>query len=344
MASPSTATASTQRPAAEASRTEPYPSPSFPANCTSQALLASHSVPPASSASAARPPGPPGPPGLFRVSPSWRHVACRGRARSRPSPTRYGCGRWARPRRGSARSGSLRHRRSRSGGGRLRPTTSPACAATRVRRICSARPRRRWPRPGRTMTGSALGSRGGQARERRPLLGCRRGAGLPAGHGLVPGVDGRSGPPRPDPRGHARAPRRLPRRRAQPATCGRQTPDEKGSLKPRRGVVLTADTTVTWSLWTASNRLLPRTKGTLCQMSYRGASCPPWPRTRNLRNQNPALCRFELMGIGCGRCDSNAHAARFELARSTGCHHSRMVRREGLEPPAIGLRVHCSSI
>ena len=99
-----------------------------------------------------------------------------------------------------------------------------------------------------------------------------------------------------------------------------------------------------WSLWTASNRLLPRTKGTLCQMSYRGASCPPWPRTRNLRNQNPALCRFELMGIGCGRCDSNAHAARFELARSTGCHHSRMVRREGLEPPAIGLRVHCSSI
>ena len=39
--------------------------------------------------------------------------------------------------------------------GRSRPTTSPACAATRGRRICSARPRRRWPRPGRTMTGLA---------------------------------------------------------------------------------------------------------------------------------------------------------------------------------------------
>ncbi len=51
-----------------------------------------------------------------------------------------------------------------------------------------------------------LGSRGRQARDRRLLLGRRRGARLPAGHGLVPGVDGPSGPPRPDPRGHARAP------------------------------------------------------------------------------------------------------------------------------------------
>ena len=46
------------------------------------------------------------------------------------------------------------------------------------------------------------------------------------------------------------------------------------------------------SLWTVSNRLPPRTKGTLCQLSYRGTSCPSWPRTRNLRNQNPALCPF----------------------------------------------------
>ena len=36
-------------------------------------------------------------------------------------------------------------------------------------------------------------------------------------------------------------------------------------------------------------------------MSYRGISCPPWPRTRNLRNQSPALCHFELMGIGVRR-------------------------------------------
>ena len=39
--------------------------------------------------------------------------------------------------------------------GRSRPTTSPPCAASRARRICSARPRRRWPRPGRPTAGSA---------------------------------------------------------------------------------------------------------------------------------------------------------------------------------------------
>jgi hypothetical protein len=33
--------------------------------------------------------------------------------------------------------------------------------------------------------------------------------------------------------------------------------------------------------------------------------CPPWPRTRNLRNQGPALCHFELMGIGCAARDLN---------------------------------------
>jgi aminoglycoside phosphotransferase (APT) family kinase protein len=63
-----------------------------------------------------------------------------------------------------------------------------------------------------------LAGRDGQARERRPLLGRRRSPRLPAGHGLVPDIDGPSGPPRPDPRGHAQAPRRLPRRRAQPAS------------------------------------------------------------------------------------------------------------------------------
>jgi hypothetical protein len=44
-------------------------------------------------------------------------------------------------------------------------------------------------------------------------------------------------------------------------------------------------------------RLPSRTKGTLCRVSYRGTGCPPWPRTRKLRNQSPALCLFELMGI-----------------------------------------------
>ena len=36
------------------------------------------------------------------------------------------------------------------------------------------------------------------------------------------------------------------------------------------------------------------------------------PGTSGTRIRRSAL--FELMGIGCGRCDSNAHAARFELA------------------------------
>jgi hypothetical protein len=35
-------------------------------------------------------------------------------------------------------------------------------------------------------------------------------------------------------------------------------------------------------------------------------------------------------GIACGRRDSNAHAARSELARSSGCHHFR-VRRQRIE-------------
>ena len=57
------------------------------------------------------------------------------------------------------------------------------------------------------------------------------------------------------------------------------------------------------------------------------------------------VCQIPLMAIGCGRCDSNAHAARFELARSAGCLHSRMVRRQGLEPrPRHRLRACRSTI
>jgi hypothetical protein len=54
------------------------------------------------------------------------------------------------------------------------------------------------------------------------LLGRRRRAGLPAGHGMVPAVDGPSGPSRPDPRGPARTPRRLPRRRPERPVSKRQ--------------------------------------------------------------------------------------------------------------------------
>ena len=101
--------------------------------------------------------------------------------------------------------------------------------------------------------------------------------------------------------------------------------------------------TSAWSLWTDSNGLLRVTMPVLCPVSYRGMAAHRGFEPR-LPASETGVLPIERMGIGCGRCDSNAHAARFELARSAGCHHSRMVRREGLEPPAIGLRVHCSSI
>ena len=107
--------------------------------------------------------------------------------------------------------------------GRLTAVLDWDCAASAGRhrpRLAALRrglvPRRR----SRRAHPARMGGPGGQTRERRPLLGRRRGARLPAGHGLVPGIDGRSGSPRPDPRGHARAPRRLPRRRAQSASSG----------------------------------------------------------------------------------------------------------------------------
>ena len=62
----------------------------------------------------------------------------------------------------------------------------------------------------------------------------------------------------------------------------------------------------------------------------RRRSCPSWIRTtiRGFRGRRPAVRR---KGTECGRCDSNAQTARFELARSSGCRHSR-VRRLGFEP------------
>ena len=47
----------------------------------------------------------------------------------------------------------------------------------------------------------------------------------------------------------------------------------------------------------------------------RRRSWPSWPRTRKLRGQGPAGLPNSPNGHRCGRCDSNAHAARFELAR-----------------------------
>ena len=54
-----------------------------------------------------------------------------------------------------------------------------------------------------------------------------------------------------------------------------------------------------------------------------------------------AVLPVERMGIACGRRDSNAHAARFGLARSSGCLHFR-VRRQGFEPRTCGLRIRRS--
>jgi hypothetical protein len=88
-------------------------------------------------------------------------------------------------------------------------------------------------------------------------------------------------------------------RRAYPA------PDSNRHYRPPQGRASCLWASWVWSLWTVSNRLPPRTKGTLCQVSYRGMRCPPWSRTRNLRNQSPALCHFELMGIRCAARDSN---------------------------------------
>jgi hypothetical protein len=61
-----------------------------------------------------------------------------------------------------------------------------------------------------------------------------------------------------------------------------------------------------------------------------------------LRVQSPAGLPIPPMAIECGRRESNAQAARFELARYPGSRHSRMVRRQGLEPRPFGLRVRCS--
>lgn len=44
----------------------------------------------------------------------------------------------------------------------------------------------------------------------------------------------------------------------------------------------------------------------------------------------------------CGRRDSNAQAARSELARYPGSRHSRIVRHQGLEPRTVSLRGCCS--
>jgi hypothetical protein len=90
--------------------------------------------------------------------------------------------------------------------------------------------------------------------------------------------------------------------------------------------------TRTWSRHPVSNRASRLTKAG--PQAVRGGKAAH-------RGFEPRIFRFragrcyqlELMGIGCGRRESNAQAASFEFARYSSSLHSRLVRREGLEPP-----------
>jgi hypothetical protein len=64
----------------------------------------------------------------------------------------------------------------------------------------------------------------------------------------------------------------------------------------------------------------------------RRRSWPSWLRTRNSGFRARRVCQIPPMAIKCGRRESNAQAASFELARYSGSLHSRMVRHLGLEP------------
>src|SRR5579862_4470534 len=73
--------------------------------------------------------------------------------------------------------------------------------------------------------------------------------------------------------------------------------------------------TSAWSLWTDSNGLLRVTTPVLCRVSYRGMAAHRGFEPR-LPDPESSVLPVGRMGIECGRCDSNAHTARFELARS----------------------------
>ena len=88
---------------------------------------------------------------------------------------------------------------------------------------------------------------------------------------------------------------------------------------------------------------LSLTRGPLCQVSYRGVAAHRGFEPR-LTDPESAVLPIERMGIGCGRRESNAQTARFELARYPGSRHSRKVLREGIEPPAVGLRIRRSAV
>jgi hypothetical protein len=65
-------------------------------------------------------------------------------------------------------------------------------------------------------------------------------------------------------------------------------------------------------------------------VSYRGIAAHRGFEPR-LPDSESGVLPVERMGIECGRRESNAQAAKFELARYPGSLHSRMVRRERIE-------------
>jgi hypothetical protein len=82
--------------------------------------------------------------------------------------------------------------------------------------------------------------------------------------------------------------------------------------------------------------------GRSCRLSYKGIAGTPGFEPGKLPGQGRAGLPVPPCPIQCGRCESNAHAARFELARSASCRHSRLVRCQGFEPdvPRIKSPVH----
>jgi hypothetical protein len=85
-------------------------------------------------------------------------------------------------------------------------------------------------------------------------------------------------------------------------------------LNPHRPGPSTDLRTSAWSLRTASNRLPSPYEGDALPDELQRHRSGSWGRTNiaRFRAWNPAI---ERSRIECGRCDSNAHAARSELAR-----------------------------
>jgi hypothetical protein len=76
----------------------------------------------------------------------------------------------------------------------------------------------------------------------------------------------------------------------------------------------------------------------------RRRSWPSWPRTRKLRGQGPADLPILLMAIRVRKAGLEPAGREFLSSRGIpDSRHFRTVRREGNEPPAVGLRARRSA-